>query len=160
MGRLYHPYPPLAPEWQLCPAESTLVHVSWTAPGGHKQPVDSTSQSGRRGHPGLDRGTVRLAEQHGGGQIQGAMSLADRSRRVMVQGNHQRWLESSDVIPTFPSLVWKLQVEANIRDGLREKILATIAEIRAGLPPLAPGDGWQSGQALHKREASLPIPSG
>lgn len=52
----------------------------------------------------------------------------------------------------FPSLVWKLQVEANIRDGLREKILATIAEIRAGLPPLAPGDGWQSGQALHKRE--------
>jgi len=80
------------------------------------------------------------------------MSLADRSRRVMVQGNHQRWLESSDVIPMFPSLVWKLQVEANTRDGLREKILATIAEIRAGLPLLAHGDGWQSRQALHKRE--------
>ena len=35
------------------------------------------------------------------------MSLADRSRRVMVQSNHRRWLESSDVI----------QVVVKVRDG-------------------------------------------
>jgi uncharacterized protein (TIGR02466 family) len=69
----------------------------------------------------------------------------------MVQGSRQRWLESSDVIPMFPSLVWKLQIEAELRDALRESILAAIAEMRAGLPPLAAGQGWQSGHALHER---------
>jgi uncharacterized protein (TIGR02466 family) len=66
--------------------------------------------------------------------------------------NRLRWMESSDVIPMFPSLVWKIQVAADLRDPLREKIMAALAEMRVGLPPLAPGNGWQSGQALHRRD--------
>lgn len=52
----------------------------------------------------------------------------------------------------FPTFVWRIQVEAGLRDALREKILAVLAESRAGLPALAPGEAWQSGTALHLRE--------
>jgi uncharacterized protein (TIGR02466 family) len=61
-------------------------------------------------------------------------------------------MEASDVIPMFPTFVWKLQIEPGLRDTLRETILGAIAEMRVGLAPLAPGDGWQSAQALHQRE--------
>lgn len=70
----------------------------------------------------------------------------------MVQYS-RRWMEASDVIPMFPTFVWKVQIESGVRDALRETISAAIAEMRAGLPPLATGEGWQSGQALHQREA-------
>ena len=61
-------------------------------------------------------------------------------------------MESSEVIPMFPTLVWKLQIEAGLRDALAASILATLTEMRRGLPPLEPSRGWQSGQALHERE--------
>ncbi|MEO6660686.1 MAG: 2OG-Fe(II) oxygenase family protein [Burkholderiaceae bacterium] len=63
----------------------------------------------------------------------------------------RRWLESSDVIPMFPSLVWKLQIDAGLRDALAESIFAALTEMRRGLPPLEPGRGWQSAQSLHER---------
>ncbi|CAN7237878.1 2OG-Fe(II) oxygenase family protein [Variovorax sp. LjRoot290] len=63
-----------------------------------------------------------------------------------------RWMEASDVIPMFPSLVWKIQFEAGLRDALARSILAALADMRRGLPPLEAGRGWQSGQALHERE--------
>ena len=62
-----------------------------------------------------------------------------------------RWFEASDVIPMFPTFVWKVQVDAGLRDTLREKILAALSEMRVGLAPLASGQGWQSGQVLHQR---------
>ena len=61
-------------------------------------------------------------------------------------------MEASDLIPMFPTFVWKIQIESGLRDALRATILAAIAEMRVGLAPLVPGDGWQSGQALHKRQ--------
>ncbi len=69
----------------------------------------------------------------------------------MVQ-NSRRWMQTSDVIPMFPSFVWKVQVEPGLRESLRGPILAAIAEMRVRLAPLAAGNGWQSGQALHERE--------
>ncbi len=69
----------------------------------------------------------------------------------MVKESKQ-WMESSEVIPMFPSLVWKLQIEAGLRDALAASILATLTDMRRDLPPLEPGRGWQSGQALHERE--------
>jgi uncharacterized protein (TIGR02466 family) len=64
----------------------------------------------------------------------------------------KRWMEASDVIPMFPTLVWKLQIEAGLRDTLADRILPALADMRRGLPPLEPGRGWQSGQSLHERE--------
>ena len=54
----------------------------------------------------------------------------------------RRWMESSEVIAMFPSLVWKLQIDAGLRDVLAESILAALTEMRRGLPPLEPGRGW------------------
>ena len=69
----------------------------------------------------------------------------------MVKGTLHPWLEASDVVPMFPSLVWKLQIEPGRRDAMQERILSALAELRSGSPPLAPGSGWQSAPALHQR---------
>jgi uncharacterized protein (TIGR02466 family) len=68
-----------------------------------------------------------------------------------------RTLETSDVIPMFPTLVWKLQVDAELRDQLGRAIPAALAELRRGQPALEHGCGWQSEQALHRRGELLPL---
>jgi len=60
---------------------------------------------------------------------------------------HERWMEASDVIAMFPSLVWKIQLESGLRDALNAGIEAALADMRRGLPPLEAGRAWQSGHA-------------
>ena len=62
------------------------------------------------------------------------------------------WIEASEVIPMFPTLVWKLQLNADLRQAMEARILAALEGIRRDLPRLAPGLGWQSEQILHQRE--------
>ena len=62
------------------------------------------------------------------------------------------WIEASDVTPMFPTLVWKLQLKADLRAAMEARILAALEGIRRDLPRLAPGQGWQSVQTLHERE--------
>jgi uncharacterized protein (TIGR02466 family) len=62
------------------------------------------------------------------------------------------WLETSDVIPMFPTLVWKVLLNAELRDAIDARVLATLQSLRHDLPRLAPGHGWQSEQTLHQRE--------
>jgi uncharacterized protein (TIGR02466 family) len=73
--------------------------------------------------------------------------------RAFVTAQDAPWLESSDVLPMFPTLVWKLQLAPSLREAMDPRMLAAIEALRAGQPPLAPGEGWQSQQALHEREA-------
>ena len=63
-----------------------------------------------------------------------------------------RWIEASDVVPMFPTLLWKIQLRAELRDAMDARILATIKNMRRGLPEPEPGHGWQSEQTLHERE--------
>ncbi|MBI2316604.1 MAG: 2OG-Fe(II) oxygenase family protein [Betaproteobacteria bacterium] len=51
----------------------------------------------------------------------------------------------------FPTLVWKVQIEAGRCEAINAAILAAVARIRPEAP-LAAGQGWQSGQALHQLE--------
>jgi uncharacterized protein (TIGR02466 family) len=60
------------------------------------------------------------------------------------------WFETSDVIPMFPTLVWKIQVRPKLRDAMDAKILPVLQKMRRGLPALGAGAGWQSGQSLHE----------
>ena len=62
------------------------------------------------------------------------------------------WIEASDVIPMFPTLLWKIQVKPELRDAIDAKILAALGSMRRDLPRLESGHGWQSEQTLHDRE--------
>src|SRR5260221_12470442 len=61
-----------------------------------------------------------------------------------------RWSEVSDVIPIFPKLVWKIELEAPLREAIGARVLSALTHLRRDLPPLAPGQGWQSVQSLHE----------
>lgn len=63
--------------------------------------------------------------------------------------NPDGWMKSTDVLSVFPTLVWKVRLgeecQRDIDTGVRQFLDAT----REGLPPLGPGDAWQSRQDLH-----------
>jgi uncharacterized protein (TIGR02466 family) len=63
-----------------------------------------------------------------------------------------RWVSGSEVIPMFPTLVWKVQLEAQLRKGIDARMLAALVRMRKVAPPLAPGQGWQSIPTLHTLE--------
>lgn len=67
--------------------------------------------------------------------------------------NNESWIEASDVISMFPTLVWKVQIKSELRDAIAVKILAALADIRQDAPELMPGQGWQSEQTLHTLDA-------
>ena len=62
------------------------------------------------------------------------------------------WIEASDVIPMFPTLLWKILIKPELRDAIDAKILAALGSMRRDLPKLESGHGWQSEQTLHDRE--------
>jgi hypothetical protein len=55
-----------------------------------------------------------------------------------MANQNARWSEASDVIPMFPTLVWKIELEAQLREGIGARVLAALARLRRDLPPLAP----------------------
>jgi uncharacterized protein (TIGR02466 family) len=69
-----------------------------------------------------------------------------------VSNKSARWVSSSDVIPMFPTLVWKVELKAQLRKRIDTQAAAALARMRGPLPPLAPGHGWQSIQTLHTLE--------
>lgn len=64
--------------------------------------------------------------------------MVEESRRVR---------DSSDVIPMFPTLVWR--VDLHTHEALDARAIEALSRMRGDLPPLAPGQGWQSTQTLH-----------
>jgi uncharacterized protein (TIGR02466 family) len=64
----------------------------------------------------------------------------------------KEWFSSSDVLPMFPTLVWKVQLEPQLHKRIDSQVLVVLARLRGPLPPLAPGHGWQSIQTLHTLE--------
>ena len=71
-------------------------------------------------------------------------------REPPLDNQNPRWSETSDVIPMFATLVWKVELEAQLREAICAQALAALAHMRRDLPPLAPGQGWQSVQSLHE----------
>jgi len=69
---------------------------------------------------------------------------------MVTQG--ELWVEASDVIPMFPTLVWKIQLKPEVRDAINASIHALLEDARRDSPEIGVGQGWQSGQALHERE--------
>ena len=69
----------------------------------------------------------------------------------MVEKNG-RWLHTSDVVPMFPTLVWKIQLEQRLCNTIRARALPALSLMRTQEPRLRPGQGWQSVQTLHMLE--------
>ena len=67
-------------------------------------------------------------------------------------GQSDRWSSASDVIPMFPTLVWKVELQPQLRETIDAKAFAALSRMRRDLPPLAAGQGWQSVQTLHQLE--------
>ena len=69
----------------------------------------------------------------------------------MVKESDQLF-EASDVIPMFPTLVWKVQLKRDLHTAIDAKIPAAIEAMGSEAAELEPGQGWQSEQNLHERE--------
>ena len=61
------------------------------------------------------------------------------------------WIEESDVVPMFPTLVWKIQVRPELQREIDAGIVAVLEAMRKDLPRVGPAHGWQSSQNLHER---------
>jgi hypothetical protein len=70
---------------------------------------------------------------------------------MAISGKHS-WIESSDVVSLFPTLVWKIQLRAEVQEPIDASALVLLHSLRQGQPELKSGDAWQSGYALHGRE--------
>jgi uncharacterized protein (TIGR02466 family) len=69
-----------------------------------------------------------------------------------MPGQSDRWNDASDVIPMFPTLVWKVELSAQLRETIDTNVSAALARMRRDLPSITPGKGWQSIQTLHRLE--------
>lgn len=58
--------------------------------------------------------------------------------------------ESCEIISLFPTLVWKQQLRSAEHEAHRAAVLALLGAGPSRLPPLASGESWQSGTALHR----------
>ena len=70
---------------------------------------------------------------------------------MAISGKHS-WIENSDVVSLFPTLVWKIQLRAEVHEPIDASALGLLHSLRQGLPELKTGEAWQSGHALHRRE--------
>jgi uncharacterized protein (TIGR02466 family) len=70
----------------------------------------------------------------------------------MTTAPKRSWIESSDVLSLFPTLVWKIQLRAEVHERIDASALGLLHALRQGLPVLQAGEAWQSGHALHGRE--------
>lgn len=60
------------------------------------------------------------------------------------------WIESTDVLSLFPTLVWTIQLKRENYDAVNAKLLELLRKRREGLPVLVRGEAWQSSQDLHE----------
>lgn len=62
------------------------------------------------------------------------------------------WIKASDVIPMFPTLVWRLELEPAFQETVNARIMTAITAMRRSRPELTAGQGWQSERNLHERD--------
>ncbi len=70
----------------------------------------------------------------------------------MATSSKRSWIEASDVLSLFPTLVWTIQLRDDVREPIAVSVLGLLHSLRQGEPELKPVDAWQSGHALHRRE--------
>jgi len=74
-------------------------------------------------------------------------------REPPLDPQNPRWSETSDVIPMFPRSCGRSN-SGTVREAMAHRRSQRFARLRRDLPPLAPGQGWQSVQSLHELDDS------
>jgi len=57
--------------------------------------------------------------------------------------------EARELLPLFPTFVWKAELKASDAQPLNRQILDALGELAAPLETLRPGENWQSDHDLH-----------
>src|SRR5713226_1396768 len=70
---------------------------------------------------------------------------------IAISGKHS-WIENSDVVSLFPTLVRKIQLRAEVHEPIDAAALGLLHSLRQGQPERKSGEAWQSGHALHRRD--------
>jgi len=70
----------------------------------------------------------------------------------MAKSRKHSSIEKSDVVSLFPTLVWIIQLRAEVHEPIDASALGLLHSLRQGQPELKSGEAWQSGHALHRRE--------
>ena len=60
------------------------------------------------------------------------------------------WTEAAEVLPIFPTFVWKVQLRPKFHGEVNKKVLQVLERMTESMPALAHGTAWQSDQLLHK----------
>ena len=63
-------------------------------------------------------------------------------------------VESRDVLPVFPTRVWKSQLKPEDAERVNNKIKKKLNELTAGEPKLSSGKTWQTEQQLRHFETA------
>ncbi len=58
-------------------------------------------------------------------------------------------VDSTEIVPLFPTLVWKMQLSRDTYESINAKINAKLMELAQATPGLAPGGKLQTDQTLH-----------
>jgi uncharacterized protein (TIGR02466 family) len=70
----------------------------------------------------------------------------------MAKSRKHSSIEKSDVVSLFPTLVWIIQLRAEVHEPIDASALGLLHSLRQGQPELKSGEAWQSGHSLHRRE--------
>ena len=58
-------------------------------------------------------------------------------------------IANTEVVPLFPTFVWKTELKAEVYGPMNETIKTKLREATASLPTLTAGEKWQTNQELH-----------
>ena len=66
------------------------------------------------------------------------------------------WIENSDVVSLFPTLVWKIQLRAEVHEPIDAAALGLLQSLRQGQPELKSGEAWRKTFMRKRPAVSLP----
>jgi uncharacterized protein (TIGR02466 family) len=61
-------------------------------------------------------------------------------------------VQSTEMLPLFPTLVWKVQLEPQSYEPMNARIRAKLEELASSTPGLRADEKWQTDQELHRLE--------
>jgi uncharacterized protein (TIGR02466 family) len=70
----------------------------------------------------------------------------------MAKSGKHSWIANSDVVALFPTLVWIIQLRAEVHEPIDASALGLLHSLRQGQPELKSSEAWQLGHSLHRRE--------